>query len=317
MARASSRQQPRARLEPIRASGAARGRSCIQRRLGTRLHGAGRAADLWGNSRTPTAWRTRPAAPALRSTSCFRPHFRPQSACDRRHRSAPTPSPSPPRRRPRAAHVRGPKRAQRAHDRCGRDDRAGRPPFCQRGREAARDRQPHARARAGTRRRDQGLRGRLEQPEKELVGCRHRGELHGERRAAHHQDAAAALAVRKRRHRPIFMVDLAVPRDIEPAVAEISDVYLFSIDDLQQIVEENRQQREAAAGDARLLLEEEVARFLAELRAHDAGPAIRALRQQADAIRAADAWSKPGGCCTRANPPTRSSITWPIPSPTG
>jgi glutamyl-tRNA reductase len=97
---------------------------------------------------------------------------------------------------------------------------------------------------------------------------------------------AAAAAVRKRRHRPIFMVDLAVPRDIEPAVAELSDVYLFSIDDLQHIVEENRREREAAAGDARRLLEEEVARFVAERRAHDAGPAIRALRQQADAIRA-------------------------------
>ena len=82
------------------------------------------------------------------------------------------------------------------------------------------------------------------------------------------------------------MVDLAVPRDIEPAVAELSDVYLFSIDDLQKIIEENRREREAAAGDAWLLLEEEVARFLAELRAHDAGPAIRALRQRADAIRA-------------------------------
>jgi len=96
---------------------------------------------------------------------------------------------------------------------------------------------------------------------------------------------AAAAAVRARRHRPIFMVDLAVPRDIEPSVAELEDVYLFSIDDLQQLVDENRQQREVAAGGARLLLEEEVARFLAGLRAHDAGPAIRALRQNADAIR--------------------------------
>jgi glutamyl-tRNA reductase len=96
---------------------------------------------------------------------------------------------------------------------------------------------------------------------------------------------AAAAAVRARRHRPIFMVDLAVPRDIETEVAELEDIYLFSIDDLQQLVDENRQQREVAAGGARLLLEEEVARFLAESRAHDAGPAIRALRQQADTIR--------------------------------
>ena len=97
--------------------------------------------------------------------------------------------------------------------------------------------------------------------------------------------SAAAAAVRARRHRPIFMVDLAVPRDIDPGVAKLSDIYVFSIDDLQQLIEENLQQRQVAAGDARLLLEEEVARFLAESRAHDAGPAIRALRLQADGIR--------------------------------
>jgi glutamyl-tRNA reductase len=97
--------------------------------------------------------------------------------------------------------------------------------------------------------------------------------------------ATAAAAVRARRHRPIFMVDLAVPRDIDPAVAELEDIYLFSIDDLQQLIDENRQQREVAAGGARLLIDEEVARFLAGLRAKEAGPAIRALRQQADAIR--------------------------------
>ena len=97
--------------------------------------------------------------------------------------------------------------------------------------------------------------------------------------------SAAAAALRIRRRRPIFMVDLAVPRDIEPSVADLEDIYLFSIDDLQQVVDENRQQRELAAGGARLLIGEEVARFLGEARAKEAGPAIRALRQQADAIR--------------------------------
>lgn len=98
-------------------------------------------------------------------------------------------------------------------------------------------------------------------------------------------EAAAAAAVRARRRRPIFMVDLAVPRDIDPRVAKLSDVYLFSIDDLQQLIDENRQQRELAAEDARVLLAEEVARFLAEARAHDAGPVIRLLRDNADAVR--------------------------------
>jgi glutamyl-tRNA reductase len=96
---------------------------------------------------------------------------------------------------------------------------------------------------------------------------------------------AVEAAIRARRRRPIFMVDMAVPRDIDPEVAELEDVYLFSIDDLQQLVDENIQQREVAAGGARLLITEEVARFLAESRAQDAGPAIRALRQQADGIR--------------------------------
>src|SRR5450631_3468493 len=97
--------------------------------------------------------------------------------------------------------------------------------------------------------------------------------------------SAAEAAIRARRRRPIFMVDLAVPRDIDPAVADLEDVYLFSIDDLQQLIDENRQQRAVAAGGARLVIDEEVARFLTESRAQDAGPAIRALRQQADAIR--------------------------------
>ena len=97
--------------------------------------------------------------------------------------------------------------------------------------------------------------------------------------------SAAETAIRARRRRPIFMVDLAVPRDIDPAVADLEDVYLFSIDDLQQLIDENRQQRAVAAGGARLVIDEEVARFLTESRAQDAGPAIRALRQQADGIR--------------------------------
>jgi glutamyl-tRNA reductase len=97
--------------------------------------------------------------------------------------------------------------------------------------------------------------------------------------------ASAEAAIRARRRRPIFMMDLAVPRDIDPAVAELEDVYLFSIDDLQQLIDENRQQREVAAGGARLVIDEEVARFLTESRAKDAGPAIRALRDQADGIR--------------------------------
>jgi glutamyl-tRNA reductase len=95
----------------------------------------------------------------------------------------------------------------------------------------------------------------------------------------------AEAAVKARKHRPIFMVDMAVPRDIDPEVAQLEDIYLFSIDDLQQLVDENRAQREVAAGDARLLIGEEVSRYLSESRAQDAGPAIRLLRAQAEGVR--------------------------------
>jgi glutamyl-tRNA reductase len=96
---------------------------------------------------------------------------------------------------------------------------------------------------------------------------------------------AAETAIRARRRRPIFMVDMSVPRNIDPSVTELEDVYLFSIDDLQQLVDENLQQRAEAAGGAKSLIEEEVARFLAETRVQDAGPAIRVMREQAEAIR--------------------------------
>ncbi len=97
--------------------------------------------------------------------------------------------------------------------------------------------------------------------------------------------ADAAAAIRSRRRKPIFMVDLAVPRDIEPDVSELEDVYLFCIDDLQSVVAEGKQQRASEATAAHVLVDEEVERFMSEARAHDAGPAIRALRAQCDAAR--------------------------------
>jgi glutamyl-tRNA reductase len=122
--------------------------------------------------------------------------------------------------------------------------------------------------------------------------------------------SAAAAALRARRRRPIFMVDLAVPRDIEPAVAELEDIYLFSIDDLQQLVDENRQQRETAAHGARELIEDEVRRFLVETRANDAGPAICAPRPMRSASRPS---SRRGACSPPAGPARRSSSISPTP----
>ncbi|MBS0395596.1 MAG: glutamyl-tRNA reductase [Proteobacteria bacterium] len=97
-------------------------------------------------------------------------------------------------------------------------------------------------------------------------------------------DVEAALSARRRR--PMFMVDIAVPRDIDPAVADFEDVYLYTIDDLQGFVTQNLKAREDEAREARILIEEEVARFLSGLRGQHAVPTIRELRTTAESIRA-------------------------------
>ena len=97
-------------------------------------------------------------------------------------------------------------------------------------------------------------------------------------------DVDAALVAR--RHRPMFMVDIAVPRDIEAGVADFEDVYLYTIDDLQGVVSENLKTREHGAREARILIDEEVARFMSGLRGQHAVPTIRELRTGAESVRA-------------------------------
>ncbi len=92
-------------------------------------------------------------------------------------------------------------------------------------------------------------------------------------------------ALEERRHRPMFMLDLAVPRDIEPRVAALEDVYLYTIDDLRQVVDENVKAREAEAAVARRLIDADVAGFMAGPKVREAAPAIRVLRGQAEAVR--------------------------------
>ncbi len=92
-------------------------------------------------------------------------------------------------------------------------------------------------------------------------------------------------ALEERRHRPMFMLDLAVPRDIDPRVAALEDVYLYTIDDLRQVVDENVKAREAEATVARRLIESDVTEYMAGLKVRDAAPAIRELRGQAEAAR--------------------------------
>lgn len=92
-------------------------------------------------------------------------------------------------------------------------------------------------------------------------------------------------ALKKRRHRPIFMVDLAVPRDIEPEVASLDDVYLYTVDDLEAVIEENRRSRLEAAGEAEEIIEYHTGEFLSWLRSLDAVGLIQGFRQQAEVLR--------------------------------
>lgn len=97
--------------------------------------------------------------------------------------------------------------------------------------------------------------------------------------------AQIKAAIRARKRKPIFAVDIAVPRDIEPAVAELDDVYLYTIDDLDRVILEGQGNREAAAVDANRILNEEIARYLSIERSKEVAPVITALRDQADAVR--------------------------------
>jgi glutamyl-tRNA reductase len=75
--------------------------------------------------------------------------------------------------------------------------------------------------------------------------------------------AMVEKAMVRRRRKPMFMVDIAVPRDIEPAVGELPDVYLYGIDDLQQVIDGNRRSRAAAAHDAEAIIDLQVDRYMA------------------------------------------------------
>ena len=95
-------------------------------------------------------------------------------------------------------------------------------------------------------------------------------------------------AVKARRHRPIFMVDLAVPRDIEPEVAALDDVFLYTVDDLAQVVNDGMENRQTAAINAEMIVQARVETFMQWLKKRDAVPTIKALRDQAEATRQAE-----------------------------
>jgi glutamyl-tRNA reductase len=99
---------------------------------------------------------------------------------------------------------------------------------------------------------------------------------------------AVERAVKARRHRPMFMVDLAVPRDIEPEVKALEDVYLYTVDDLAAVVQTGREHREAAVAQAEAIIDAGVQSFLHWLDQRGNVPLIMQLNAQADEWRAAE-----------------------------
>ena len=95
----------------------------------------------------------------------------------------------------------------------------------------------------------------------------------------------ARAAVQGRRTRPLFFIDLGVPRNVEAGVNDLDGVFCYDVDDLQQVVEANRREREREGQRAESLVEREVAKFLARLRDVEVVPTIVSLRERLEAIR--------------------------------
>lgn len=96
---------------------------------------------------------------------------------------------------------------------------------------------------------------------------------------------AVERALKARKHRPMFMVDIAVPRDIEPEVGDLNDVYLYTVDDLLGVIEENRRTREAAAHEADEIIDTQVVRFMGWLNSLEAVDTICSYRHHAEQLR--------------------------------
>jgi glutamyl-tRNA reductase len=96
---------------------------------------------------------------------------------------------------------------------------------------------------------------------------------------------AVETALKLRKHKPIFMVDIAVPRDIEPEVGDLDDIYLYSVDDLQEVIADNLKSRQGAAEAAEELVAAGADDFMLRLRELAAVDVLKAFRQQAEQLR--------------------------------
>lgn len=96
---------------------------------------------------------------------------------------------------------------------------------------------------------------------------------------------AVERALKQRRHKPMLLVDLAVPRDIEQEVSQVADAYLYSIDDISGVIEDSQKSREEAAAQAKSIIDRGIDEYKARIRSLDAVDTVRAFRDKANAIR--------------------------------
>jgi glutamyl-tRNA reductase len=102
----------------------------------------------------------------------------------------------------------------------------------------------------------------------------------------HKEEMQRVIAAR--RNKPMFLIDIAVPRNIEPSVNDVDNVYLYDIDDLQEVVNSNLRERMKEAGHAESMVTEEVDRMMARLKVAEVTPTIVGLQEQLEQIRAAE-----------------------------
>ncbi len=117
-----------------------------------------------------------------------------------------------------------------------------------------------------------------------------------------------ALVMAKRNYKPVFVIDIAVPRDIDPTIKELENVYLYDMDSLQQVVAGNQQEREKEASAAAGIIEREAEEFLAWFKTLTVTPVIKALRLKADQIREAETEKVLGGKLSRLSDKDKKAV---------
>ena len=113
--------------------------------------------------------------------------------------------------------------------------------------------------------------------------------------------------LRKRRNRPLFLIDIAVPRDVQPEVNRLNNIYLYDIDDLKGVIEMNKAQRREEAVKAQRIVQEEVVKFEKWMKTLAVVPTIVSLRKKAEAIIEAE-FGKSRSVLDQLAPPQRDTV---------